>query len=82
MNSTFTFFIGLVVGAVVGAAAALLFAPQSGEELRTRIQQEAVAERQRVQARYEQGKEDLKHRVDQAYDDLRSPQEQRGLTGE
>ena len=76
MNNILSFVLGVVVGALGGALAALLLAPQSGEELRARIQQEATAEGQRVQARYEKGKEDLKHRVDRSYDDLRSPYEQ------
>jgi gas vesicle protein len=33
------FFLGLVIGAMAGAAAALLFAPVSGEEARQQIQQ-------------------------------------------
>jgi gas vesicle protein len=36
------FFAGFIVGALVGAAAALLFAPQSGEETRTLIQEKGV----------------------------------------
>ena len=36
------FFAGLVIGALVGAAAALLLAPQSGEETRTLIQEKGI----------------------------------------
>ena len=34
MNKFFSFLAGIVCGAVVGAAAALLLAPESGQELR------------------------------------------------
>ncbi len=36
------FFAGFLVGALVGAAAALLFAPQSGEETRTMIRDKGI----------------------------------------
>jgi gas vesicle protein len=38
MRRTFSFIIGTVLGALAGAVLALLFAPESGEELRTKIQ--------------------------------------------
>jgi len=37
MRRAFSFFIGALMGGVIGAAAALLFAPSSGEELRAQI---------------------------------------------
>jgi gas vesicle protein len=36
------FLIGFVVGGLIGAAAALLFAPQSGEETRTLIKEKSI----------------------------------------
>lgn len=36
------FFAGFVVGALVGAAAAILFAPQSGEETRALIRERSI----------------------------------------
>jgi gas vesicle protein len=36
------FFAGFVVGALVGAAAAILFAPQSGEETRAMIRERSI----------------------------------------
>ena len=42
------FFAGLLVGALVGAAAALLLAPQSGEETRTLIRDKGVELGQRA----------------------------------
>jgi gas vesicle protein len=38
MRRTFSFFIGVILGGLTGAVLALLFAPESGEELRTKIQ--------------------------------------------
>ena len=41
-TSSGDFFAGFVVGALVGAAAALLLAPQSGEEIRTLIRDKGI----------------------------------------
>jgi gas vesicle protein len=66
MNTIVTF----IVGATVGAVVALLFAPQSGEELRTRMREEAQVERQRLQSQYEKGMQDLHGRMDKMQHDL------------
>jgi gas vesicle protein len=39
-----------IVGAIIGAASALLLAPSSGQELRTRLSQEMAAKRQQLRA--------------------------------
>ena len=39
-----------IVGATVGAATALLLAPSSGQELRTRLSQEMAAKRQQLES--------------------------------
>ncbi len=49
MNKTFSFLVGLVAGAVVGVAAAILLAPYPGSELQERM-------RARVQDLIEEGK--------------------------
>ena len=42
------FMVGILMGAMVGSIAALLFAPMSGEELRTQAAERADAVRQDV----------------------------------
>jgi gas vesicle protein len=64
MKSSLSFFVGAILGAAVGAIVALLFAPSSGEELRARINQEAQAEREKLQAEYESARDQVKQRVE------------------
>ncbi len=63
---------GFVLGAAVGAIAALLYAPQSGEELRARIREEAELERQRLQAQYERGLAEMQARMDKVQQDVQT----------
>jgi gas vesicle protein len=62
-----TFFAGLVVGGLVGAAAALLLAPQSGEETRTQIRDKSIELKDRA---VEYG-QDARLRAEKALDDAR-----------
>lgn len=64
--------ISFIIGTVFGAAVALLYAPQSGEELRANIREEAEVERQRLQAQYEKSMEDLRERIELVQADLQS----------
>jgi len=41
MRRAFSFFIGTLIGGIIGAAVALLFAPSAGEELRDQINDRA-----------------------------------------
>jgi gas vesicle protein len=43
MKKFFSFFVGTVMGALVGATVALLLAPSSGETLRSQIQERFAA---------------------------------------
>ena len=67
--------ISFIIGGVFGAAIALLFAPQSGEELRANIRNEAEAERQRLQAQYEKSMQDLRERVEMVQSEVQAMME-------
>lgn len=41
MRRAFSFFIGTLIGGIIGAAAALLFAPSAGKDLRIQISERA-----------------------------------------
>ena len=43
-NSFFAFLAGMIIGAVGGALVALLYAPMSGQEMRTQVRTKAQAE--------------------------------------
>lgn len=64
--------ISFTVGAAVGAAAALLLAPSSGEELRSHLYDVAEADRERMRAEYQRGMEDLQQRMDKMSADISS----------
>ena len=56
--------ISFFAGAAVGAAAALLLAPSSGDELRHHLHDMAEADRERMRADYQKGMDDLHVRMD------------------
>jgi gas vesicle protein len=77
-NDFGTFFAGLIVGGLVGAAVALLMAPQSGEETRTLIHDKgielkdrAVEYSQDARTRAAAALEDARVRADQALEEVR-----------
>lgn len=76
MKGTLNFLSGMILGAAIGAVAALLLAPQSGAELRSNIQEQALAERQRLQALYEQQMAELQPQLDKLQKDVQSVLEQ------
>ena len=47
-----SFFTGFFIGALVGGAAALLFARQSGEETRTQVREKGIELKERAEATY------------------------------
>lgn len=74
-----TFLAGLVIGGLVGAAIALLLAPQSGEETRVMIRDKsielkdkAVESSHEAREKAEHALEDARERADAAIADLRS----------
>ncbi len=76
MRDAINFLAGMILGAAIGAVTALLFAPQSGAELRANIQEQAMAERQRLQALYEQQMAELQPQLDKLQKDIQSVLEQ------
>jgi gas vesicle protein len=77
-NDFFTFFTGMIIGGLVGAAAALLLAPASGEETRAvirdksiELKDKAVEYGQDVQLRAEKALEDTREQLDVVLEDLR-----------
>ena len=62
--------IAFVVGVVVGAAASLLLAPKSGEELREELRQSALAEREQLKAEYSEAVSQLQQQVDKVQGDV------------
>jgi gas vesicle protein len=74
-----TFFAGFIIGGMVGAAVALLLAPQSGEETRTIIKEKGIVLRdkaveygQDARANAEKAVSQARIRVDDAMADLRA----------
>lgn len=65
-GQVFNFLTGLVLGAFIGAGAALLTAPQSGRRTRRRIKKVASGVRDTATDRWEDLAEDVKDRVDEA----------------
>lgn len=59
-----------LLGAVVGAAAALLFAPSSGEELRANIKTQADTQYARLQDEYHKGLQEMHTRMDKLSSEL------------
>ena len=58
-NSFFAFLTGMIIGAVGGALVALLYAPMSGQEMRTQVRTKAQAEYDRASLEYQKQVERL-----------------------
>lgn len=69
-----------ILGAAVGAIFALLFAPQSGEELRMKIQDTAEKDWQKVQADWQADQEKIHQRLDQIQQALQKQAAEREAT--
>jgi len=74
-----SFLVGFMVGGLAGAAVALLFAPQSGEETRTLIRDKsielkdkAVETAEETRVRTEKALEDARERAEAAYAEARA----------
>jgi gas vesicle protein len=72
-----------VLGAVVGAAVALMFAPASGAELRAQIQTTAERDLERLQSEWEKGLQKTNEKLDKLQADLKQGLQQvQSETGE
>ena len=78
-----TFLAGFVIGGLVGAAVAMMLAPQSGEETRTMIKDKSIQLRDRAveygqdaRIRAEKALEDARAQADAAIEDLRQRSEE------
>ncbi len=70
MKYIFSFILGTTFGALGGAIVALLFAPSSGEELRSNIKTKADAEYAILQDQWQKGMQELQTRMDKMSGDL------------
>jgi len=66
-NDFGNFLMGFIIGGMVGAAAALLWAPQSGEETRAQIREKSIELKDRAMETYE----DTRLRTEKALEDAR-----------
>jgi gas vesicle protein len=71
-TSVISFLLGIIVGAVV----ALLYAPSSGEELRSQIKSEAEVRLEKLSAELEKSLADVKETVEKTRTELMSYLEQ------
>ena len=61
-----SFFSGFFIGALIGAATALLLAPQSGEETRTQLREKGIELKETAEATYA----DVSQKAEAAYSDM------------
>jgi gas vesicle protein len=71
-ENTMKFVLSFLLGAVAGAAVALLFAPSSGEELRANIKTQADTQYAKLQSEYQNGMQELHARMDKLSSELQS----------
>lgn len=71
-DTRISFLSGLLLGAVIGASAALLTAPQPGRRTRRRLQRTATGLKDTASDRWEDVADDVRGRVDDALKGARS----------
>jgi gas vesicle protein len=64
--------LSFLLGAAMGAAVALLFAPSSGDELRTNIKTQADTQYARLQDEYQKGMQEMHAKMDKMSSELQS----------
>ena len=73
-NTFIAFFVGLILGAFFGAAFALLYAPEAGEELRQKIQSGAEANWQKASLELDHVKQTIQEKTNLPKDEILAPQ--------
>jgi len=66
------FALGFLLGAVVSAAVALLYAPSTGEELRANIKSEVDTQYARLQDEWQKGMQEIQTRMDKMSSDMQA----------
>jgi gas vesicle protein len=74
MKGVMSFLSGAIMGGLVGATLALLFAPASGDQLRLQMQERA----DRIQQEVKQAAESRRIELEQQLAELRAPRESAG----
>ncbi|OGO65485.1 MAG: hypothetical protein A2030_00900 [Chloroflexi bacterium RBG_19FT_COMBO_50_10] len=69
MGKISNFFMGVIMGALVGATVAILLAPSSGEEIRGQIQERSIRLRDDIKAVAEERRAELERELES----LRAP---------
>ncbi len=64
MGKILNFFLGVIMGAVVGATVAILLAPSSGEEMRGQIQERSIRLKEDIKAVAEQRRVELERELE------------------
>lgn len=72
MKYGLTFALGTLFGALIGGAVTLLFAPSSGEDLRSNIKTQADTQYARVQSGVQKGVQEVQTRVEKISSDLQA----------
>ena len=72
MKNALSFVLGAVFGAAIGSIVALLFAPSSGEELRTNLKTQADTQYAKLQDEWQKGMHEMQTRMDKMGSDLQA----------